>query len=133
MAISTKAIARIIEADILREPEARPTHNVMGCLTCGRQFLYKRPSGDNSGRFCSIRCRESYDAGAPAWDEAKEKNLKYLTPPLAGCRTVAGPGLGLNPWQSVLDASARVRRKIEKRKNRLNQKAKSMASEGANL
>jgi hypothetical protein len=101
----------------------------MGCLTCGRQFIYKVANGDDSGRFCSTRCREGFDAGAPAWDETREKNLHLLTPPLAGCRTT----VGLNPWQSVIDASERKRRKLERRKNRKNKSAHSKAYKGGDL
>jgi hypothetical protein len=65
----TEALARILERDILREREAHPTqHVVMDCHTCGRSFLYKGPDGDNPGRFCSARCREAYDSGAPRFE-----------------------------------------------------------------
>jgi hypothetical protein len=33
-----------------------------------RKLRISRPHGDNSGRFCSERCRENYDAGIPAYD-----------------------------------------------------------------
>jgi len=78
------------------------------------------PSGDDSTRFCSTRCREAYDAGFPVWDESAELYGHRLTPPLTGWRVIAGPPgtVGSNPWQSVIDASERKRRKIEKRKMR---------------
>jgi hypothetical protein len=91
------------------------------------------PSGDDSTRFCSTRCREAYDAGFPVWDESAELYGHRLTPPLTGWRVIAGPPgtVGSNPWQSVIDASERKRRKIEKRKMRKNRVAKSKASRRA--
>ena len=69
--ISKKSLARIIEADLLREPEHKPsTYRVADCFTCGRSFLHKGCDGDNSGRFCSTRCREGFDAGWPPYDPA---------------------------------------------------------------
>jgi hypothetical protein len=76
------------------------------------------PSGDDSTRFCSTRCREAYDAGFPVWDESAELYGHRLTPPLTG-------------WRVVIDASERKRRKIEKRKMRKNRVAKSKASRRA--
>jgi hypothetical protein len=43
------------------------SHNVVVCFACGRSFLYKGPSGDDSGRFCHSRCREWFDAGNPPY------------------------------------------------------------------
>ena len=131
--LTTKTLTRILQQDLLLEPEKAQIDPK--CLSCGRPYLYKGPNGDNSGRFCSRRCREGFEAGAPAWDETREKNLHLLTPPLAGCRTIAGPPgtVGLNPWQSVIDASERKRRKLERRKNRKNKSARSKAYEGGDL
>jgi hypothetical protein len=129
--ISGKTLAKVIEADLLREPERKQYH-APECHTCGRSYLYKPPKGDDSGAFCSARCRDGYDAGAPAWDKSKELDLRTWTPKLAGLRTVAGPPgtVGLNPWQSVIDASERKRRNIEIRKNRRKTRAIAKASKG---
>jgi hypothetical protein len=91
-------------------------------------FLLRRL---HSTRFCSTRCREAYDAGFPAWDENTEMNGHRLTPLLTELRVVVGPPdveIGSNPYQSVIAASERKRRKIEKRKMRDNSAAKSKAS-----
>jgi hypothetical protein len=84
MPAATKSLARIIEADLLREPETRPTHNVVDCFTCGRSFLFKQPTGDDSGRFCSFRCRDGYDAGAPRFDPgyASKTNPRWYSLPM---------------------------------------------------
>jgi hypothetical protein len=47
---------------------ARPKHEAPTCFSCGREYTYRAPKGDNSGRFCSTRCREWYDAGNPPYD-----------------------------------------------------------------
>jgi hypothetical protein len=31
------------------------------CLLCRARFVYRGPDDDNSGRFCSDRCRDAYD------------------------------------------------------------------------
>ena len=38
----------------------------IACFSCGRSFIYFAPIGHDSGRFCSARCREWFDAGNPA-------------------------------------------------------------------
>jgi hypothetical protein len=59
--ISTKALTKVV----LREPERKQSaHKVLDCFCCGRPFVYKRATGDDSGRFCSSRCREGFDAGS---------------------------------------------------------------------
>jgi hypothetical protein len=125
-AMSTKALARIIEADLLCE-RSQTSNESAHCLTCGRSHL--------RGRFCSDRCREGYDAGAPVWDESREKSLGAWTPSLQGWHTLAGPAgtAGRNPWQSIIEASERKRRKLEKRKNRKNKAARSRAYKGGDL
>jgi len=66
--MKSSALARIIERDLLpREPASESSHKVAECFTCGRSFLYKGPNGHNNGRFCSTRCCEGYDAGAPRY------------------------------------------------------------------
>jgi hypothetical protein len=65
--VTTEKIATLaaaLKADILRQSNSTPSSSVecFLCL-CGRSYTYKGPSGDDSGRFCSDRCREVYDAG----------------------------------------------------------------------
>ncbi len=123
--LKTKSLARIIEAGLL-EPEKKP-YQAPRCRTCGRSVP--------KGCFCSERCREGYDRGW-TWDEAREKNLKYLTPPIASCRLIAGrpeDSIGSNPYQAIVDHDEQTRRKIEKRKMRRNKLIKSMASNPPNL
>src|SRR5262245_31589562 len=66
--LKTKTIARLIEQDLLREPEDRSV--AAQCHACGRSYLYQAPSpnSDDNGRFCSARCRETYDAGLQAYE-----------------------------------------------------------------
>jgi hypothetical protein len=56
-------LARAIERDLLAErPRSAPTPE---CFACGRGYTPMPPSGDDSTRFCSDRCREAFDAGLP--------------------------------------------------------------------
>jgi len=57
--------AQNLVAALLRDRQ-RPTATTglsADCFLCGRSYVYHGPNGDNSGRFCSDRCREHYDAG----------------------------------------------------------------------
>jgi hypothetical protein len=62
--IGRKSLANLtkaIERDLLAErPRAAPTPE---CFACSRACTPKPPTGDDSTRFCSDRCREVFDAG----------------------------------------------------------------------
>jgi hypothetical protein len=62
-------LAEAIVRDILR-PIARPQQlqQYRDCFACGRSFTYRGSNGDDSGRFCSSRCRVAYDAGFPRYE-----------------------------------------------------------------
>jgi hypothetical protein len=55
-------LAAALKADILCQSTSTPSSSVE-CFLCGRSYTYKALSGDDSGRFCSDKCREAYDAG----------------------------------------------------------------------
>jgi len=66
--------AESIERQILAERAelaARPKIETPTCFSCGREFTYRGPQGDDSGRFCHPRCREWYDAGNPPYAPPK--------------------------------------------------------------
>jgi hypothetical protein len=58
-------LADEIRADLLAEAEEEQTalkpSSPTKCRLCRAGFLYRGPDGDNSGRFCSDRCRDAYD------------------------------------------------------------------------
>jgi endogenous inhibitor of DNA gyrase (YacG/DUF329 family) len=60
--VTTEKLAAALKADLLRQPTSTQSSSVE-CFLCGRSYTYKRPSGDDSGRFCSNKCRDGYDAG----------------------------------------------------------------------
>jgi hypothetical protein len=116
--MKTSTIARAIERDLLREREEKP--DAPHCHACGRPYLYRPPppdGDDSSRRFCSARCRESYDDGLPAWSGVAEKEGHRWTPSLTGWRIIAGPPqveIGSNPWEQFVNRSPkrpRLRRK----------------------
>jgi hypothetical protein len=78
----TSRVDRLAE-QLLREraerARAEPRRSSMDCFACGRSFVYRRPNGDDSGRFCSPRCREYYDAGGPRYDPdyASKNNMRW--------------------------------------------------------
>jgi len=51
------------ERDLLRERPATP--EAQTCFACGRSYA----KGD--GRFCSVRCRDAFDNGNPAYGQAR--------------------------------------------------------------
>ena len=82
--IGRKSLANLtkaIERDLLAErPRAAPTPE---CFACSRACTPKPPTGDDSTRFCSDRCREAYDAGCPPHDpryHTKGNQLWYRLP-----------------------------------------------------
>lgn len=72
-----------LTAALLRD-RARPSavNTSTACFLCGRSFTYKGPNGDDSGRFCSVRCRENYDAGQRA--QSSSPQLHSLRPGRVG-------------------------------------------------
>jgi hypothetical protein len=76
------ALARAIERDLLREPPAVKVPTAE-CFLCGRAYLYVDFLGTENSRFCSGRCRELYDSGAPAHDPSyghKDRRQWYSLP-----------------------------------------------------
>jgi hypothetical protein len=61
--MKTDALAAALKADILRTDRPATPTNITNCFACGGSYIYKGPNGENSGRFCSEKCREAYDAG----------------------------------------------------------------------
>jgi len=55
-----KKLAAALLADREREPSR---HNIVPCFVCGHTFVYGGRRSDVSGRFCSLRCQDWYDAG----------------------------------------------------------------------
>jgi hypothetical protein len=67
--IKQATLAKAIEADLLSarpEREATPT-----CFCCGRE---------HSGRFCSARCHDGYDAGFPSFERQRETARGFPDP-----------------------------------------------------
>jgi len=115
--MKAKTIARLIERDLLRPREDKSV--AAQCHTCGRSYLYQAslPNSDDSGRFCSARCPETYDAGLPAYDSNYVRRITNM--PLNAWRVVAGPPgveIGSCPWQQFLDWRPRRKRRRWKRK-----------------
>jgi hypothetical protein len=57
--------ANNLAAALMRDrerPSKKPSSSI-DCFLCERSFTYRAPQGDASGRFCSDKCREAYDAG----------------------------------------------------------------------
>ena len=66
----TEAIANAIEKDLLADrPQSQ--HQSQLCFACGRSYCH----GDS--RFCSPRCRNAFDAGAPPHGESEPRRSTY--------------------------------------------------------
>ena len=72
--MKTATIANIIKRDLLSDRQAQPT--AAKCYACGKGLV-----GDTSGRFCSLRCRDAFDAGIPAYDPdyASKSNPRWYS------------------------------------------------------
>src|SRR5215471_17527312 len=58
--MTVKALTAALLAD--RDRPGSPTHNIVPCFVCGYTFVYRGRRDDLNGRFCSLRCRDWYDA-----------------------------------------------------------------------
>jgi hypothetical protein len=65
--LSTTKLTAAILHDHDRAGDRSP-QNLANCFSCGQSMIYRGSQGDDSGRFCSTRCREWHDAGNPPWD-----------------------------------------------------------------
>jgi hypothetical protein len=61
--MKTDALAAALKTDLLRT-DLPATPSIDDCFLCGRSFVYR-----DSGRFCSERCRERYDADRRATED----------------------------------------------------------------
>ena len=75
--------------------------DIVSCISCGQRFVYKFPEGDNSGRFCSVRCQEYYDAGGQPPQEIEDHGIRNW-------KVIAGPLTG-DPYTDIIAASDRKR------------------------
>jgi hypothetical protein len=88
----TAALADAIQRDLLADRPVK--EDARKCFTCGRPFMPRVSTGDdNVHRFCSARCREGFDAGAPPFeperDEPTRKHASWIS--LKPTHVVAGP------------------------------------------
>jgi hypothetical protein len=121
---STKKLAAAIERDLLaKRPKSEPTPD---CFACGRGYMPKPPTGDDSTRFCSVRCREAFDAGLPAHDPtyANKSNPRWYSLPFgrhgflvdcAGCGR-RFDSKGLRCCSPACERSLGERREVERLK-----------------
>jgi hypothetical protein len=88
-AVSNRRLADAIERDLLRERPA--TAEPQTCFACGRSHSRGAMLAGGSGpsRFCSVRCRDAFDAGFPPHDPNQARNLMQV--PLTVWIVVAGP------------------------------------------
>jgi hypothetical protein len=67
--------------------------DIIDCFSCGRSMVYRAPRADgSSGRCCSDRCREWFDAGNPAYEPLDTRKLYDET-----WRHAGGPRAGYLP------------------------------------
>jgi hypothetical protein len=64
---TTKKLAAAILGDRSHADVSAP-QKIFTCFSCGQSMIYRGPQGDDSGRFCSSRCRDWFDAGNPPYD-----------------------------------------------------------------
>jgi|SRR5215467_2022596 len=69
-------LATAIKRDLLRERPARA--KAAECFACGREYSYRHIDGDDSSRFCSAPCRESYEDGWPRYESLDTRRCYSL-------------------------------------------------------
>lgn len=90
MTTELETLAAALKADILRTDRASTLSSSIDCFLCERSFTCRGHKGDLNGRFCSDRCRESYDAGY-----RRPESVDPFKP--TSWRVVAGGDLGYLP------------------------------------
>jgi hypothetical protein len=68
--MKTEQLAAALLADRTREVQERT--DIIACFSCGYNFIYRGRQGELSGRFCSMRCQDWYDAGNPSYERQRE-------------------------------------------------------------
>ena len=113
MSVTERAerLAAQLLADRQRE---RPKHDIVACWSCGTTYINRGP------HFCSIRCKEWFDAGNSTYELQCEHERKLCRYPLAGLVVVAGPPgtVGRKPYAELFDAVAEARRERKRRKRK---------------
>jgi hypothetical protein len=120
----TAAITKDLLAEAAEPVAERP--NELGasldrCFSCGQGIVYRPSQDDASGRFCSDRCREWFDAGNPPWFENPGFRPAFMGDALYGLwgwKVVAGPPgieIGSEYCAGIIAASDRKRAELEGR------------------
>ena len=95
------------------------------CFACGRSYgstAVPFADGEGTSRFCSVRCREAFDAGFPPAQDESNYIRAMTNVPLAAWRVVAGPpgiGIGARFYESILGRKSdgrEVTRPVKKRR-----------------
>jgi hypothetical protein len=98
----TKRLAEALLAD--RNRMVAHDHSIIPCRVCDCTFVYKGRRGDLNGRFCSMRCQGSYDAG----NNGPTRSTSYVFGvALPVWTTVAGSpetAVGVSYYGKILDA-----------------------------
>jgi hypothetical protein len=108
---ATAKLAALIEED-RQQRAARPKYEAMECFSCGRGLNYKGPRGHDSGRLCSSRCREWYDAGNPAYEPPAVTVERINRVLLRAWKVIAGPPgqVGSAYYADLLDRPKKAKR-----------------------
>ena len=102
---ATARTKRLTEA-LLADRNRKVVHDrsITPCRVCGCTFVYKGRRGDLNGRFCSMRCQDSYDAG----DNGPTTSASdAFGAPLRNWTTVTGSpetAVGASYYGEILDA-----------------------------
>jgi hypothetical protein len=86
----TERLARALIADRNREAASRA--DISECFVCGHGMLYR------GSRFCSDRCREFYDTGAPGHlEDWRASRALFIATDCTDCPDLQCPGLRQRP------------------------------------
>lgn len=100
-----RALAEAIARDILAERPA--SFEPQDCFACGRSYSKAAPMADDGGpsRFCSVRCRDYFDAGGKPYDPYPARTAMAI--PATFWIVVAGPPgtVGTRPYVRDLPVS----------------------------
>jgi hypothetical protein len=82
----TQRLAAALLTD--RDKQAPDRTDIIKCFMCGCSMMYR------GSRFCSDRCRDSYDSGKPAYEQDWRQPSNPEHAPMAGLKVIAAsPGI----------------------------------------
>jgi hypothetical protein len=111
MTSRAERLAAAILADRARAADVPSRADTVQCFMCGYSMVYR------ANRFCSDRCRNFYDAGAPGHEQNWLQPPRIIDAPIRDLKVMAGPPgleIGSSYYGALFDKRGAQRRRRPK-------------------